>query len=104
MTKDMIVHRSSALVSPSLLEWYLLWYCLARLLLGRGAAVHCARPDGDTPLHLACDAGHEPVAHLLARGGADLAARSHDETWPRRSPRDFICYKTFLLQICESAK
>jgi ankyrin repeat protein len=42
------------------------------MLIDRGADLNIAENHGFTPLHLACDTGHESVVRMLIDGGADL--------------------------------
>mmetsp|Transcript_24722 Transcript_24722/g.29937 ORF Transcript_24722/g.29937 Transcript_24722/m.29937 type:complete len:232 (+) Transcript_24722:346-1041(+) len=46
-------------------------------MLNRGAEVDSRDPKGNTPLHTACQNGHEALAKLLVERGANINAQNH---------------------------
>jgi len=55
---------------------------VARLLLDAGADASVPNGNGDTPLYLASEGGHEAVARLLLDAGADASVADGDGRTP----------------------
>ena len=45
----------------------------------------------ETPLHVACRAGHEALAAVLKFRGANIMAKTTAASWPRTWPRGWRC-------------
>jgi ankyrin repeat protein len=55
---------------------------VVKLLLEKGADLEAKSPNGQTPLLLATEKGHEAVVKLLLEKGADLEAKDKDSRTP----------------------
>jgi ankyrin repeat protein len=75
---------------------------IVSLLLEKGANIHAKEYDGRTPLHRACEYGHENIILLLLDKGADVNAKDvSGNTWKYATSQGLLqwtrCYRFIIV-------
>jgi ankyrin repeat protein len=68
------------------------------MLIDGGADLNVAERRGWTPLHVACDKGHESVVTMLIDGGADVNIIDRDGRTPLHRTCSVITYRNSILE------